>query len=182
MPVITHRIWFFVKLPVKHRVLNRWSPFSIFHLISIVFTISSASVKEVMNVIASPGIPSLASLFGRPFWRSILSHGNVLRIWKKGVPAGPHLVAGHAGICNTIAKHYTQRNGMCQSHQLGIWFNVMICTNQFLHTQIVIIAPRIGDALFDKRNHCESTILELSHFKKRYNDFKEKPWFAQVTW
>ena len=68
---------------------------------------------------------------------------------------------------------------MCQSNQLGIWFNVMICTNQFLHTQIIIIAPKIGDALFDKRNHCESTILELSHFKKRYNDFKEKPWFAQ---
>ena len=68
---------------------------------------------------------------------------------------------------------------MCQSHQLGIWFNVMICTNQFLHTQITIIAPRIGDALFDKRNHYESTTLELSHFKKRYNDFKEKPWFAQ---
>ena len=100
---------------------------------------------------------------------------------KKGVPAGTPLVAGHTGICNTIAKHYTQRNGMCQSNQLGIWFNVMICTNQFLHTQIIIIAPKIGDALFDKRNHCESTILELSHFKKRYNDFKEKPWFAQVT-
>ena len=182
MLVITHRIWFFVKLPVKHKVLNRWSPFSIFHLFSIVSTISSASVKEVMNVISSPGLPSLASLL----WETVLtidfSQGNVLRIWKKGVPAGTPLVAGHAGICNTIAKHYTQRNGMCQSHQLGIWFNVMICTNQFLHTQIIIIAPKIGDALFDKRNHCESTILELSHFKKRYNDFKEKPWFAQVTW
>lgn len=98
---------------------------------------------------------------------------------KKGVPTGTPLVAGHAGICNTITKHYTQRNGMCQSHQLGIWFNVMICTNQFLHKQITIIAPRIVDALFDKRNHYESTTLELSHFKKRYNDFKEKPWFAQ---
>ena len=98
--------------------------------------------------------------------------------YKKESSRRTPLVAGHAGICNTIAKHYTQRNGMCQSHQLGIWFNVMICTNQFLHTQIIIIAPKIGDALFDKRNHCESTILELSHFKKRYNDFKEKPWFA----
>ena len=46
----------------------------------------------------------------------------------------------------------------------------MICMNQFLHTQITIIAPRIGDASFDKRNHYESTTLELSHFKKRYND------------
>ena len=98
---------------------------------------------------------------------------------KKRVPAGPPLVAGHAGICNTIARQDTQRNGICQSHQIGIWFNVMICMNQFLHTQITIIAPRIGDASFDKRNHYESTTLELSHFKKRYNDFKEKPWFAQ---
>lgn len=33
---------------------------------------------------------------------------------KKGVPAGTPLVAGHAGICNSIAKHYTQRKGICQ--------------------------------------------------------------------
>lgn len=54
----------------------------------------------------------------------------------------------------------------------------MICTNQFLHTQIIIIVPRIGNALFDKRNHrsdlekYNSMViilphrLELSHFKK----------------
>lgn len=58
---------------------------------------------------------------------------------KKGVPAGTPLVAGHAGICNTIVRYYTQRNGICQSYQLDIWFNVMICTNQYLHTQIIII-------------------------------------------
>ena len=182
MLVITHRIWFFVKLPVKHKVLNRWSPFSIFHLFSIVSTISSASVKEVMNVISSPGFPSLASLLWETVPTIDFVQGQCPPDIKKRVPAGTPLVAGHAGICNTIAKHDTQRNGMCQSHQLGIWFNVMICTNQFLHTQITIIAPRIGDASFDKRNHYESTTLELSHFKKRYNDFKEKPWFAQVTW
>ena len=64
----------------------------------------------------------------------------VLQIWKKGVPAGTPLVAGHAGICNSIVRYYTQRNGICQSFQLDIWFNVMICTNQFPHTQIIIIA------------------------------------------
>ncbi|MDD7328587.1 MAG: hypothetical protein PUG97_02335, partial [bacterium] len=97
---------------------------------------------------------------------------------KKGVPAGTPLVAGHAGICNSIVKHYTQRNGICQPSQVGIWFNFMICTNQFLHRQMIIIASRIGNASFDKRNHYESTTLELSHFKKRYNDLKEKLWFA----
>lgn len=54
----------------------------------------------------------------------------------------------------------------------------MICTNQFLHIQIIIIVPRIGNALFDKRNHrsdlekYNSMViilphrLELSYFKK----------------
>ena len=110
--------------------------------------------------------------------------GNVLRIWKKGVPAGTSLVAGHAGICNSIVKYYTQRNGICQSYQLDIWFNVMICTNQFLHTQIIIIAPRIGNALFDKRNHCK---LTLKSWKIQFdgNYTTPPPWtlsFQEIRW
>lgn len=70
---------------------------------------------------------------------------------KKGVPAGTPLVAGHAGICNSIVKHFTQRNVICQSHQLNICLNVMICTNQFLLTQIVIIAnPQFLNSLISR--------------------------------
>lgn len=96
--------------------------------------------------------------------KSVLEMSKTILPWqcppdmKKGVPAGTPLVAGHAGICNSIVRYYTQRNGICQSYQLDIWFNVMICTNQFLHTQIIIITPRIGNALFDKRNHCKLTL------------------------
>lgn len=99
-----------------------------------------------------------------PKRKSVLEMSKMVLSWqcpldiKKGVPAGTPLVAGHAGICNSIVRYYIQRNGICQSYQLDIWFNVMICTNQFLHTQIIIIAPRIGNALFDKRNHCKLTL------------------------
>ena len=61
-----------------------------------------------------------------PKRKSVLEMSKTVLPWqcpsdiKKGVPAGTPLVAGHAGICNTIAKHFTQKDGICQSHQLVI--------------------------------------------------------------
>lgn len=62
-----------------------------------------------------------------PKRKSVLEMSKTVLPWqcppdmkKKEFPQEPPLVAGHAGICNSITKQYTHRNGICQSHQLDI--------------------------------------------------------------
>lgn len=98
---------------------------------------------------------------------------------KKGVPAGTPLVAGHAGICQVSATRSLntihREMGFVNPPQLGIWFNVMICTNQLVPTYTNYNhCAKDSKRFIRQKNHYESTILKLSYFKKRYNDFKEK--------
>ncbi len=71
------------------------------------------------------GTMALWQLFYKAFGDNLEEYHEILAMamsfgYKKGVPAGTPLVAGHAGICNSIVRHYTQRNVICQSHQLVI--------------------------------------------------------------
>lgn len=109
-----------------------------------------------MSVFYIVGTMALWQLFYKAFGDNLEEYHEILAMamssgYKKGVPAGTPLVAGHAGICNSIVKHFTQKDGICQSYQLDIWFNVMICTNQFLHTQIIIITnPQFLNSLISR--------------------------------
>lgn len=78
-----------------------------------------------MPVFYIVGTMALWQLFYKAFGGNLEEYHEILAMamssgYKKGVPAGTPLVAGHAGICNSITKHFTQRNGICQSHQLVI--------------------------------------------------------------
>lgn len=78
-----------------------------------------------MPVFYIVGTMALWQFFYKAFGDNLEEYHEILAMamssgYKKGVPAGTPLVAGHAGICNSIVKHFTQRNEICQSHQLDI--------------------------------------------------------------
>lgn len=81
-----------------------------------------------MPVFYIVGTMALWQLFYKAFGDNLEEYHEILAVamssgYKKGVPAGTSLVAGHAGICNSIAEHYTQRNEICQ-------FSIIIATIQ----------------------------------------------------
>lgn len=102
------------------------------------------------------GTMALWQLFYKAFGDNLEEYHEILAMamssgYEKRSSRRTPLVAGHAGICNTITKHFTQKDGICQSHQLVIWLNVMICTNQFLHIQIIIITnPQFLNSLISR--------------------------------
>lgn len=67
------------------------------------------------------GTMAFWQLFYKAFGDKLEEYHEILAVamssgYKKGVPAGTSLVAGRAGICNSIVKHFTQKNGICQSY------------------------------------------------------------------